>query len=62
MKDNVKLKVRYHSFWKDNDYDMVLEPYFVKVSQQRWYVIGPSDIHPDDPHRDTCKLPWHNVT
>lgn len=50
MKDNVKLKVRYHSFWKDNDYDMILEPYFVKVSQQRWYVIGPSDMHPDDPH------------
>ena len=22
----------------------------MKVSQQRWYVIGPSDIHPDDPH------------
>lgn len=50
MKDGRKLKMVYHSFWHDVDDEVLLEPYFVKVDSQRWYVIGPSDIHPGDPH------------
>lgn len=50
MRDGVKVELTYHSFWSDSEYSILLEPYFVKVSKQRWYVIGPSDMHPGDPH------------
>lgn len=50
MRDGVKLRFTYHSFWRNEEYTIMLEPYFVKVSKQRWYVIGPSELHPDDPH------------
>ena len=50
MRDSVKVEMTYHSFWKNEEYTIILDPYFVKVSKQRWYVIGPSDKHPDDPH------------
>lgn len=50
MRDSVKVELTYHSFWSDNEYTILLEPFFIKVSKQRWYVIGPSDMHPGDPH------------
>lgn len=50
MRDGLKLRMTYHSFWRRKDDEVLLEPYFVKVDNQRWYVIGPSDIHPKDPH------------
>ena len=50
MRDGVKVKFTYHSFWHNEQYTILLEPYFVKVNKQRWYVIGPSDMHPNDPH------------
>lgn len=49
MKDGLKVNLVYRSYWSNTDDAILLEPYFVKVYQQRWYVIGPSDIHPDDP-------------
>ena len=49
MRDSVKVEVTYHSFWSGDEYSIMLEPYFVKVSRQRWYVIGPSDKHPKEP-------------
>lgn len=50
MRDGVKVELTYHSFWSDCEYSILLDPYFVKVSNQRWYVIGPSDRHPGNPH------------
>lgn len=50
MKDGRKVRMVYHSFWRDVDDEVLLEPYFVKVDKQRWYVIGPSDVHPGNPH------------
>ena len=50
MRDSLKVKLTYHSFRKDSDETILLEPYFVKVKGQRWYVIGASDKHPADPH------------
>lgn len=50
MRDSLKLEFTYHSYWRDKEDTILLEPYFVKVSKQRWYVIGPSDVHPGDPH------------
>lgn len=49
MRDGVKVELTYHSFWSDSEYTILLEPYFVKVRKQRWYVIGPSDKHPGEP-------------
>lgn len=50
MRENKKVCIVYHSFRKSTGEKVMLEPYFVKVADQRWYVIGPSDVHPDDPH------------
>lgn len=50
MRDSIKLKMVYHSFYKQQEENVLLEPYFVKAAEQRWYVIGPSDVHPMDPH------------
>lgn len=49
MKDSLKIKMVYRSFWSSEDEAVFLEPYFIKIYKQRWYVIGPSDIHPNDP-------------
>lgn len=50
MRDNLKVLMTYRRFSEDGPETILFEPYFVKVSQQRWYVIGPSDKHPGDPH------------
>ena len=49
MRDSVKVEFTYHSFWRNEEYTIMLEPYFLKVSKQRWYVIGPSEKHPGEP-------------
>lgn len=42
MRDGVKVEITYQSYWSDAaTYE--IEPYFVKVFKQRWYVIGKSD-------------------
>ena len=43
MRDGVKLKMSYQSYWMDKSAEFDIEPYFVKVFKQRWYVIGKSD-------------------
>ena len=41
MRDGVKMELAYHSFWSASEYTILLEPYFVKVSKQRWYAMSP---------------------
>lgn len=43
MRDGLKLKMRYQGFWMDKDAEFEIQPYFVKVFKQRWYVVGLSD-------------------
>jgi len=43
MRDGVKLNMKYQSYWMDKPSEFDIEPYFVKVFKQRWYVIGKSD-------------------
>lgn len=40
MKVNHRLKMTYHKFEDPEGYTMFLEPYFVKLYERRWYVIG----------------------
>lgn len=42
MRDSVKVEITYQSYWSDAA-TFEIEPYFVKVFKQRWYVIGKSD-------------------
>jgi len=39
MRDNQVLRLTYHPYWSD-PFTTTLQPYFVKVFKQRWYVIG----------------------
>ena len=43
MRDNYRLKITYRSFWMDTPANFEVEPYFVKVFKQRWYLIAKSD-------------------
>ena len=43
MRDGVKLKMSYQSYWMDKSAEFDIEPYFVKVFKQRWYLIGKSN-------------------
>ncbi|MEI8271195.1 MAG: WYL domain-containing protein [Paludibacter sp.] len=42
MRDEQKLEINYQSYWSDAA-TFEIEPYFVKVFKQRWYVIAKSD-------------------
>lgn len=42
MRDSVKVNITYQSYWSDAA-TFEIEPYFVKVFKQRWYMIGKSD-------------------
>lgn len=44
MKDSRKLELTYRSFYSGKMFTSPLEPYFVKVFKQRWYVIGVTNI------------------
>ena len=39
------LVMLYKPFWYDESYQIVIEPYFVRLFKQRWYVIGFSHKH-----------------
>lgn len=39
------LVMLYKPFWYDESYQLVIEPYFVRLFKQRWYVIGFSHKH-----------------
>ena len=43
MRDGVTLNVTYQSYWMEESADFEVEPYFIKVFKQRWYLIGKSD-------------------
>ena len=46
MRDSRVLEVRYRNFWREADQQLTLKPYFLKVYEQRWYVIGQPSTHP----------------
>lgn len=48
LKGNQVLEVTYRTFWKAESYVTQIEPYFLKVYKQRWYLIGISDRHPGE--------------
>ena len=43
-----QLLVTYHSFERNNDYDMFFSPYCLRVFKQRWYVVGEASTHPGE--------------
>jgi len=43
MRDGVTLNITYQSYWMDEPVSFEVQPYFVKVFKQRWYLIGKSD-------------------
>lgn len=42
MRDNRILEISYQSFYQDSATPLEIEPYFVKLFRQRWYLIGNS--------------------
>lgn len=50
--DAIKLRHRisftYHSFNRQQQYDLTLAPYCLKVFKQRWYVAGCPSTHPNE--------------
>jgi len=50
MREGKALGMTYKSYKKENAKVSVMYPYFLKVFEQRWYVIGPTDEHPKEPH------------
>lgn len=43
MRDSHKVKITYQSYWKDHASTFEIEPYFVKIFKQRWYVVAYSE-------------------
>lgn len=48
MRAGKVLNMTYHNFTRGTDSFIPLEPYFIKVFEQRWYVIGCSQNHPEN--------------
>lgn len=40
IKENKVVHIIYHDFWKEDVDEFDFEPYWVELSEQRWYVIG----------------------
>ena len=40
MRDSRTLEMTYKSFWRQDSYTAEVEPYFVKVFRQRWYMVA----------------------
>lgn len=45
MSANRCLQLLYKPFWHEEPYQLVLEPYFIRLFRQRWYLIGFSHKH-----------------
>lgn len=45
MSVNCCLQIVYKPFWHDEPYQFVLDPYFIRLFKQRWYLIGFSHKH-----------------
>ncbi len=43
IRDSVKIEITYQSYWKDHPSTFEIEPYFIKIFKQRWYVIAYSE-------------------
>ena len=43
MRDGVALSMTYQSFWMDEPATFEVEPYCVKLFEQRWYMLGKSE-------------------
>lgn len=43
MRDSHKVEITYQSYWKDHASTFEIEPYFVKIFKQRWYVVAYSE-------------------
>lgn len=43
MRANHKIEITYQSYWKDHASTFEIEPYFVKIFKQRWYVVTHSE-------------------
>lgn len=43
MRDGHKIEVTYQSYWKEHSNTFEIEPYFVKIFKQRWYVVAYSE-------------------
>ena len=43
MRENVVLSMTYHSFHRDEPSTFEVEPYCVKLFEQRWYILGKSE-------------------
>ena len=48
------LIMSYKPFWYDEPYQLVIEPYFVRLFRQRWYLIVLSHKHNKTPCGDKC--------
>ena len=40
MRNGLSIEISYKSFWRQTEYTTEVEPYFVKVFRQRWYLIA----------------------
>ena len=40
MRDGYTLEMTYKSFWRQDSYTAEVEPYFVKIFRQRWYMVA----------------------
>ncbi len=45
MHDNVSLEITYQSYWRESPHTFEIEPYFVKIFKQRWYLIARSPYY-----------------
>ncbi len=43
MKENRVLNITYHSYWKDEDTTLDVQPFCVKLFKQRWYMVAKPD-------------------
>ena len=48
MKSSTELEMTYLTYWREDEYTTSLQPYFLKVFNQRWYVIGKTERHPEE--------------
>jgi len=45
MRDSLSIEMVYQPFGQDEQIKMLVDPYFLKIFKQRWYVVGRSDYH-----------------
>ena len=40
MKENREIHITYYNPWKDEEFDLILQPLCVRLFRQRWYVVA----------------------